>query len=130
MEINQEYINKLRDLTNEVLRDSALNPTVKILLETWMATSQILFNELQHTKHELTELKERVKSLELQRNKDSHNSHLPPSRDKNRYPKKTRTSGNPTGGQKGHKGSTLRTVECPGKLIQHKLNGNCHRCGT
>ena len=130
MEINQEYINKLRDLTNEVLKDSALNPTVKILLETWMATSQILFNELQHTKYELAELKERVKSLELQRNKDSHNSHLPPSRDKNRYPKKTRTSGNPTGGQKGHKGSTLRTVESPDKLIQHKLNGNCHRCGT
>jgi transposase len=93
-------------------------------------TTQVLFNELKIAQAEIVELKERVKDLEVRSHKDSHNSHLPPSTDKNRYPKKKVGSRNSSGGQTGHKGSTLRVSQSPDQIIQHKLKGNCQRCGT
>jgi transposase len=130
MSINQDYINKLSELSNEVLKEKDLNPSAKILIQTLMTTTQILFNELKLAHGEIVELKERVRELEVKSNKDSHNSHLPPSTDKNRYPKKKGGSGNSSGGQSGHKGSTLRASQSPDKIVKHKLKGSCQRCGT
>jgi transposase len=131
MIIHQDYINKLSDLSNEVLKDPILNPAAKILIQTLLTTSQVLFNELQTARLEILELKERVKSLEVQKNKDSHNSHLPPASDRKRkrYPNKRGKTGRNTGGQAGHKGSTLRTKETPDERIKHKLRGDCDGCG-
>jgi transposase len=131
MIINQDYINKLAELSNEVLKDPSLTPAARILIQTLMTTSQVLFSELQLAKTEIAELKERVKELEVQKNRDSHNSHLPPSSNRGgkRYPKKKGKTGKTTGGQTGHKGSTLRAVETPDKTIRHKLRGDCGGCG-
>jgi transposase len=130
MTINQDYINKLSELSNEVLKEKDLSPPAKILIQTLTMTTQVLFNELQLARAEIVELRERVKVLEVQKNKDSHNSHLPPSTDRNRYPKKKRGGGNSSSGQSGHKGSTLRASLNPDQVVEHKLKGNCQRCGT
>lgn len=130
MTINQDYINKLSELSNEVLKEKDLSPSAKILIQTLTMTTQVLFNELQLARDEIVELKERVKVLEVQSNKDSHNSHLPPSTDRIRYPKKKGGGGNSSGGQPGHKGSTLRATSNPDHVVEHKLKGNCQRCGT
>lgn len=131
MGINQDYINKLTELSNEVLKDHSLTPAAKILIHTLLTTSQVLFNDLGTAKSEIKELKERVKELEVQKNRDSHNSHLPPSTDRKRkrYPKKRGKTGKTSGGQNGHKGSTLRAVETPNRVINHKLRGDCGGCG-
>lgn len=119
MSINQDYINKLSDLSNEVFKDPALSPAAKILITTLLTTTQVLFNELRIAKLEIVELKERVKALEVQKNKDSHNSHLPPASDRKRkrYPNKRGKTGKNSGGQSGHKGSTLRTTDNPDKVV-------------
>jgi transposase len=131
MVIDQEYINKLSELSNEVLKDKSLSPAARLLIQTLLMTTQLLFTELQKANGEIAALKERVRELELMVNKDSHNSHLPPSSDRRkRYPKKDKKSRNSSGGQKGHKGSTLRTSANPDQKVEHKLKGNCNRCGT
>jgi transposase len=131
MTISSDYINKLTELSNEVLKNPSLDPGARILIQTLLATTQVLFSELEIAKQEITELKERVKELETQKNKDSHNSHLPPSSDRRgkRYPKKKGKTGKLSGGQNGHKGSTLRSVEKPNEVINHKLRGDCGGCG-
>lgn len=77
-------------------------------------------------------LEERITQLENQLAKDSHNSSKPPSSDGLRRKKRTqslrRKSGNKTGGQKGHQGSTLKMVENPDCTIPHKVEGHCD-CG-
>lgn len=131
MSINQDYINKLEKLSNEVLKDPTLSPPAKILIQTLLTTSRVLFNELLVAKEEIAELKERVKELEVQKNRDSHNSHLPPSSDRKpkRYPNKRGKTGKTTGGQNGHKGSTLRAAAVPDQVVKHKLRGDCGGCG-
>ena len=90
------------------------------------------------------ELEQRVKLLEekietllnvLQRKavkKDSHNSSLPPSHDKFK-PKKNRSlrkkTGKKTGGQKGHKGHTLKQKSKPDKYVDLKSD-YCIKCGS
>lgn len=66
---------------------------------------------------------ERIKTLERQQAKDSHNSNLPPSSDRFvRSPKSLRqTSGKKPGGQKGHRGHHLRQVERPDEVIIHPV---------
>lgn len=130
MQIDQDYINKLGELSNEVLKDQTLSPAARILIQTLLMTTQVLFAEVQRLKAENEELKARVRELELIIKKDSHNSHLPPSKDQNRYPKKEKKKGNSSGGQKGHKGSTLRQIESPNRIIHHELKGDCSRCGA
>lgn len=69
-------------------------------------------------------LQERVKTLEGQLAKDSHNSSLPPSSDRFvRSPKSLRQkSGKKPGGQQGHRGHHLKPVEIPDTVIQYPLN--------
>lgn len=72
---------------------------------------------------EIRELKERVKTLENQLNKNSRNSSKPPSSDgfKKPKPKSLRSKGERTpGGQAGHKGHTLEFSPTPDHIIVHK----------
>ena len=75
----------------------------------------------------------RVDSLETRLNKDSHNSHKPPSSDG--YGKTTRTrserkkTGRASGGQTGHVGTTLDMVEHPDKVVEHRAE-HCQGCGA
>lgn len=74
-------------------------------------------------------LEEKVAQLEARINKDSHNSSKPPSSDFNRTPKSLRQkSSNPSGGQPGHEGHSLRQVERPHHVQEHSLHGTCE-CG-
>src|SRR5216683_477053 len=68
-------------------------------------------------------LQERIKTLERQQAKDSHNSSLPPSSDRFvRAPKSLRTkSGKKPGGQPGHRGHHLRQVQTPDEVLIHPV---------
>lgn len=74
-------------------------------------------------------LQERVKTLERQQAKDSHNSSLPPSSDRFvRPPKSLRhKSGKKLGGQQGHRGHHLRQGEVPDEVLIHPVIC-CERC--
>ena len=76
-------------------------------------------------------LRERVRTLEAQLAKDSHNSHKPPSSDglAKPAPKSLRApSQRPSGGQLGHPGHTLRMVENPDRILTHRVE-RCSACG-
>lgn len=63
--------------------------------------------------------------------KDSHNSHNPPSQDKGtpkRNQSRRKKSGKKTGGQKGHKGYTLKMRENPEEIITLQSD-YCSKCG-
>jgi len=73
--------------------------------------------------------KEHVKKLEEQVNKNSKNSSKPPSTDGFNKPKSLRKKSlKPNGGQKGHKGYTLKQVDNPDKIITHEIS-TCKECG-
>lgn len=78
----------------------------------------------------INQLEERVKELEDQISKDSHNSNKPPSSDAPfRKPKSLRQkSGKKQGGQKNHKGSTLKQVQDPKQIKKISPTGKCD-CG-
>ena len=73
---------------------------------------------------------ERIKELERQKNKDSSNSHKPPSSDSFRKPiqNNREKSNKKQGAQPGHKGTTLTMTEKPDKIIFHPVGGKCD-CG-
>jgi transposase len=78
----------------------------------------------------------RVAELERRLGLNSSNSGKPPSSDGLHKPKReprTRSlrerSGKPPGGQKGHKGETLRQVDAPGHTIEHYPEA-CPACGS
>src|SRR2546430_4156711 len=74
-------------------------------------------------------LSERISDLEARLNKDSHNSHLPPSSDRfHRQPKSLRkSSGKKPGGQTGHPGSTLLLSPTPDQVLVHVVDW-CQHC--
>jgi transposase len=74
-------------------------------------------------------LQERVKELERQKAKESHNSSLPPSSDRLvRVPKSLRQkSGKKAGGQLGHRGHHLPQVEAPDEVLIHPVE-KCDHC--
>ena len=75
---------------------------------------------------EIAFLKARVSELERRLGLNSSNSSKPPSSDglrKKPAPRSLRCKGkNPSGGQKGHKGSTLNQVDHPDEIVLHQLN--------
>ena len=95
-----------------------------------IAFIETLFDQLCSLSEEVAALKNRLKTLEDEFAKDSHNSSKPPSSD--RMKKRTeslRQSGqNPVGGQKGHKGHTLKRVANPDKTEILPAPAQC-RCG-
>lgn len=77
----------------------------------------------------IAELEERIRALEDQINKNSRNSSKPPSTDTFRKIKGQRKqSGKSVGGQKGHKGHTLKMAENPDHVIVHPVT-KCETCG-
>lgn len=74
----------------------------------------------------------RISELEKRLNKNSRNSSKPPSSDGLGKPPRTtslRENGkNKSGGQKGHKGQTLKQTAHPDKTIRHALQ-RCPDCG-
>ena len=86
---------------------------------------------IQELRQRITELKTENQKLKAQLSKNSRNSSKPPSSDgyNKPNPKSLRKkSGRKTGGQKGHPGSTLRSVEHPDKIIKHDVF-SCVYCG-
>ncbi|WP_410429592.1 DUF6444 domain-containing protein [Metabacillus litoralis] len=80
-----------------------------------------------YTKQEL-----RIQELETSRKRNSTNSHKPPSTDWFQKPvtKSLRSkTGRQTGGQPGHPGHTLRTVETPDSIVIHSTT-MCSCCQT
>ncbi len=76
-------------------------------------------------------LSAQVKELEDRLNKDSHNSHRPPSSDglaKKPVSLRSQTGRKP-GGQKGHEGNTLTFSETPDAVVFHTPLA-CSVCGT
>jgi transposase len=85
---------------------------------------------IQHQHDEIAELKERVRTLEQQVNKNSRNSSKPPSSDgfNKPKPKSLRQKGkNAVGGQQGHSGHTLKFTAEPDHIVIHSIS-TCH-CG-
>lgn len=85
------------------------------------------------------QLQERIAVLEAENKRltdqlhlDSHNSSLPPSTDKGRKRNTLQSlrqkSGRKPGGQKGHRGQTLKPVETPHAIVPHGVSV-CTGCG-
>jgi transposase len=76
-------------------------------------------------------LQARVKELEDRLALDSHNSSKPPSSDlaRPRPQARRQSTGKRPGGQPGHKGRTLRMVEHPDEVVEHRPH-QCAACGT
>lgn len=90
---------------------------------------QKLQQEIVVLKKENTILHNRIS--ELEHSKNSNNSSIPPSKDDNRIKRNQSlrtSSGKKSGGQPGHKGHTLKLVETPDEIINHKLSF-CKDCG-
>jgi len=86
---------------------------------------------IQELRQQIIELKAENQKLKDQLSKNSRNSSKPPSSDgyNKPNPKSLRkSSGRKPGGQKGHPGSTLRSVEHPDKIIEHDVL-TCVYCG-
>ena len=102
--------------------------------------------ELASTKSELVDAKVRIKELEDDEadgdssgssgkpEKNSSNSSVPPSqesiaaRELRRTKSLRKPSGRPSGGQPGHKGSTLQSVSTPDRIVKHEP-AYCKCCG-
>jgi transposase len=91
-------------------------------LEAQRAENQTLRNELAQALESLEQANARIKQLEGQAAKDSHNSSKPPSTNGFKEPvRKTQSlrekSGRKSGGQPGHPGSTLMMVPQPDHTV-------------
>jgi transposase len=76
-------------------------------------------------------VQEAVKQLQSRGKLNSRNSSKPPSSDglNKPAPKSLRTaSGKPTGGQKGHAGSTLSQATEPDRVVVHNVPDQCQAC--
>lgn len=96
------------------------NPTIESLLEIIAAQAELI-----------VQLESRIKELEQRLNKNSSNSSKPPSSDGFKKPptKSLREKRvNKSGGQSGHKGTTLRQIGHPNHIIRHCLF-SCPDCG-
>ncbi len=89
----------------------------------------------QETRHaaEIAALTARIAELERRLDLNSRNSGKPPSSDGLKKPPRTRSlrqpSGRKPGGQKGHKGETLRQVAEPDATVDH-YPGACRQCAS
>jgi len=115
----------------EILTVYEAGPEAVITLINRIQTENRKIIEQQATR--ISELEEKVKSLEVTLNKNSHNSSKPPSTDnfarEKPNPKSSRIkSGKKPGGQPGHVGRTLTLVDNPDKTTVHKVI-RCKNCG-
>ena len=78
----------------------------------------------------VVKLQNRIVELENRLNKNSNNSHKPPSTDgfRKKIQNNRTQSGKKPGGQLGHKGTTLEMTSTPDEIIFHAVGGTCS-CG-
>lgn len=112
--------NQALQTTNQTLREGLLEAIHAI---------EALQQQVQDLQGVISAHQERIKTLEGQLAKNSHNSSLPPSSDRFvRTPKSLRQkSGKKPGGQPGHKGHALRQVEAPDEILIHQVE-SCACC--
>ena len=80
---------------------------------------------------QIATLQEAVKQVQSRLHMNSRNSSKPPSSDglNKPAPKSLRVGGqNPTGGQKGHPGSTLKQAAQPDNIVVHDVPDQCQAC--
>lgn len=101
------------------------------ILALYEAGPEAVVSLVEYLQDEMDNLSSRVQALEVQNKKNSRNSSKPPSSDGMRKPPKQsrKPSGKKPGGQEGHKGSTLKMVEKPDWIIEHRLSV-CNHCGS
>lgn len=90
-----------------------------------------LWSMLENQAKQIAALQSQVAELQSKLNKNSRNSSKPSSSDGLNKPatKSLRVAGkNPTGGQKGHAGRTLREATQPNKIVVHGIPDQCHAC--
>ena len=112
---------------DEILTIYAAGPEAVVsLVEQFLATQAELGQQVQT-------LTTRVQELETRLNKDSHNSHKPPSSDGlaklPRRRSRRKRSGKASGGQAGHPGVTLLQVAEPNQVVPHAPQ-TCPACGA
>jgi transposase len=112
---------------DEILAIYQAGPEAMVaLVEQLLATQATL-------EQQVAGLTARVAELEARLNKDSHNSHQPPSSDgpaKRPRPRSLRQrSGKKRGGQSGHRGVTRTLVDDPDVVLPH-LPTACAECGA
>ena len=114
----------------EAIYDAGKDTVVRVLLD-MDRRIHTLEGQVQDLSARLDASEQRVRQLEEQVAKDSHNSHKPPSSDGLAKPKPKSLrpkSERPTGGQPGHPGHTLRMVEKPDRIVPHRVE-RCSGCG-
>lgn len=93
---------------------------------------ETLYGHLSSLSEQVSALESRLKTLEDELAKDSHNSSKPPSGDgmQKRTKSLRQQSQNPVGGQKGHKGHTLKRVANPHetKILPTPTQCRCGQC--
>ena len=91
----------------------------------------LLWSMLQGQGRQIVALQLQGAELQSRLNKNSRNSSKPPSSDglNKPAPKSLRVAGEkPTGGQKGHPGSTLCQATQPDKIVVHDVPDQCQAC--
>ena len=92
---------------------------------------RLFWSMLQGQAKQIAAFQSQVAELQSKLNKNSRNSSKPPSSDglNKPAPKSLRVAGQkPTGGQKGHPGSTLCQATQPDKIVVHSVPDQCHAC--
>jgi transposase/uncharacterized coiled-coil protein SlyX len=99
------------------------------LVEYLQDTIGVLQNNIEILQQNLETVHQRLRAVEQQLQKNSRNSHKPPSSDGFRkIPKVRKPSGKKPGGQKGHEGTTLQMVATPDRVRVHAVE-RCRHCG-
>lgn len=124
--------NRTKQLESLVLETNKIVARQSREVEELTEENVSLREEVKLWKEEAQAWKEEAKRLGSMLNLDSHNSGKPPSTDqfkKKKTPVKNsrEKSGKKSGGQKGHKGTTLEQVKNPDEIILHELN-ECPGC--
>lgn len=130
MSNEREELEQIIVLVNDLEKLGEISPAAKIVINRLIALTSKLIQEVEGLREENAIIKARLEQLEYGR-KSSENSSLPPALDPNRKrgKKKNRpVSGRKAGGQPGHKGSSLKKVATPDKIINYPLQGRCG-CG-
>ena len=115
--------------------DQGSEAVINLFVETY-TKQKLRIQELEtcnkQSEETIQRLEARIQELETGRKKNSTNSHKPPSTDGFQKPatKSLRgKTGRKTGGQPGHSGHTLRTVETPDSIVIHSIT-TCSCCQT
>src|SRR5215471_18089866 len=122
----EEELKQLRE-ENKVLREQLAQRDELIQQQQALLAEQNAL--IQHHGEQMSSLSEQLKALQDRLAKDSHNSHLPPSSDRFvRKPKSLRQkSEKQSGGQPGHRGSSLSWSSTPDEIIEQGVE-RCEVC--